>query len=485
MSVYKNTMWSLLSIVGVQIINILTNIILARILAPEYFGILGMAMVFAGIAFVIQEAGLNSYLIYTKDNSKKVVYSIFWMNILLSAILAVSIWVMSPNIGDFYESDQIEKVLKLVCIGIALSALGSTSRALLMKERNFRRITVIDIIAEVVSSIFAVIFAIYIDGILAVATKYVLRPTIQSILSLRYRPISLMSIFIVNVNESKKVISYSSNVLGSQLFMYANNNIDYFLVGTYLGKIQLGLYTLAFQWGSIARYYLSSAIMRVMFPEASKWQHNLSKVKGMYLDIISKLALIALPLCIGFALVSYEFIYILYGQKWLEVAPVLRVLLIAGGIASITVIGGPILRGIGKPNVEMKISFLSFSSFGLLLIIFVRYGLIAVAYAELLRVFIVESTRVFLLKKYLGITFREIFKKILPVFKALVAMVLVICIVDYVNLFSSIYIKFVIKVLSGIITYGGAIYVFNKREVVAILRKIKTKGVKDEENINS
>ncbi|MGH1298724.1 lipopolysaccharide biosynthesis protein [Bacillus pretiosus] len=484
MSVYKNTLWSLFSIVGVQVINIFTNIILARILAPEYFGILGMAMVFAGIAFVIQEAGLSSYLIYTKNQSNKVVYSTFLMNILLSAILVVIIWIMSPNIAEFYKSDQVESVLKYVCVGIGLGALGSTSRALLMKEQNFKKITIIDVVAEVISSLFALIFAFYIDGILAVATKYVLRPTIQSILALIYKPISLKSIFSVDFNESRKIISYSLNVLGSQLFMYANNNIDYFLVGAYLGKFQLGLYTLAFQWGSIARYYLSSAIMRVMFPEASKWQNDLAKVKGIYLDVISKLALITLPLCIGLALVSYEFIYILYGTAWLGVVPVLQILLVAGGIASITVVGGPVLRGIGKPKVEMKISILSFVSFTLLLVIFIRFGLIAVAYAELLRVFIVESTRVFLLKKYLNIGIRELVFKILPFLRALGVMVLTIIVFDYCDVVPNIYINFIFKILLGILTYVSTLYIFNKKEIEFLFRKIKSKGVKNEKNTN-
>lgn len=484
MSVYKNTMWSFLSIVGVQIINILTNIILARVLAPEYFGVLGMAMVFAGIAFVIQEAGLSSYLIYNKSNSNKLIYSTFWMNVLISAILTVLIWGMSPHIANLYKSDQVEEVLKYVCIGIGLGAFGSTSRALLMKENNFKKITVIDLIAEIVSSICAVIFAIYIDGILAVSTKYIMRPMIQSILSLIYKPLSIKTLFAIDLNESKKIISYSSNVLGSQLFMYANNNIDYFLVGTYLGKIQLGLYTLAFQWGSIARYYLSSAIMRVMFPEVSKLQHNLVKVKNMYLDIISKLALITLPLCIGLALVSYEFIYILYGQNWLETVRVLQVLLVAGGIASITVVGGPVLRGIGKPQVEMKISILSFCSFSLLLMIFIRYGLVAVAYTELLRVLIVESIRVLALKKYLKIEIGELVRKLMPTVKALLIMVLVIVIFDYLIVIPNVYISFISKILLGMISYGGGIYIFNKNEIEGLLHKIKFKGVKNEKNIN-
>lgn len=473
MSVYKNTMWSFLSIAGVQFINILTNIILARILAPEYFGILGMAMVFAGIAFVIQEAGSNSYLIYAKNNSDKVTYSTFWINIVLSAILVVFILGMSPYIANLYKSNQVEEVLKYVCIGIGLGVFGNTSRALLMKEKQFRKITVIDLIAEIVSSICAVIFAVYMDGILAVSTKYILRPTIQSILSIIYKPLSIKKLFNLDINESKKIISYSSNVLGSQLFMYANNNIDYFLVGTYLGKVQLGFYTLAFQWGSIARYYLSSAIMRVMFPEVSKLQHNLLKVKEMYLDIMSKLALITLPICIGLAFVSHEFIYVLYGKRWLEVVPVLQILLVAGGIASITVVGGSILRGIGKPQVEMRISILSFSFFGLLLLILTKYGLLAVAYAELIRVLFVESVRMFLVKKHLNISFSELILKLIPAFRALLVMIIALVMFELTNNFSSVYFNFTFKVLLGAVAYGGSLYYFNRKEIKVLFYRIK------------
>lgn len=484
MSVYKSAIWSFLSIIGVQIINIITNIVLARLLAPEYFGILGMAMVFAGIAFVIQEAGLSSYLIYTKNHSDKVIYSTFWMNVLLSAILMCIIWLTAPYISKVYESHQVEDVLKYVCLGIGLGSLGSTSRALLMKENNFRKITIIDIVAEIVSSTCAVIFAVYIDGILAVSTKYILRPMVQSILTLIYKPLAIKTIFMVDINEGKKIISYSSNVLGSQLFMYANNNIDYFLVGKYLGKFQLGLYTLAFQWGSIARYYLSSAIMRVMFPEVSKMQHDLLKVKDMYLDIISKLSLITLPICIGLALVSHEFIYILYGEKWIGAAPVLQVLLVAGGIASITVVGGPVLRGIGKPQIEMRISILSFCTFSLLLLIFSKYGLLAVAYAELIRVFIIEFVRVLVLKKYLKLGVCELFIRIFPALKAVTIMAFAIIIFNLINPIINIYLNFLLKVLLGLITYGGIAYFLNKKEIKYLFHKIKSKGVRDEKNIN-
>ena len=149
------------------------------------------------------------------------------------------------------------------------------------------------------------------------------------------------------------------------------------------------------------------------------------------------------------------------------------------GIASITVVGGPVLRGIGKPQVEMKISILSFCSFSLLLMIFIRYGLVAVAYTELLRVLIVESIRVLALKKYLKIEIGELVRKLMPTVKALLIMVLVIVIFDYLIVIPNVYISFISKILLGMISYG-AIYIFNKNEIEGLLHKIKFKGVKNE-----
>ncbi|WP_252183542.1 lipopolysaccharide biosynthesis protein [Rossellomorea vietnamensis] len=473
MSFYKNTIWSLLSIVGVQFINIVTNIVLARLLSPEYFGVLGMAMVFAGIAFVIQEAGLNSYLIYTTKLSKKIINATLLLNLILSILIAILIWVLSPLISNIFESNQVELVLKYVCLGIIISSFGSTSRALLMRERQFKIITLVDITAEIISSIFAILFAIYIDGILAISTKYIFRPSIQSILSFIIKPISFKDLIYIDKDATRDILTYSTSVLGSQMFMYANNNIDYFLVGKLLGKTQLGLYTIAFQWGSIARYYLASAVMRVLFPETSRWQDDISKVKDIYLDSISKLSLITLPICIGLALVSYEFIFILYGESWIEVYPVLQILLIAGGLASITVIGGPVLRGIGKPNIEMILSVISFVTYGILLLIFIKYGLTAVAFAELVRVLIVESARLLFLKKYLKIKAREIYTKLAPSLKSVMIMTFGVSAFGYIVDLENIYINFLIKILLGIIIYAGSVFYLDRHELKTILFKIK------------
>lgn len=466
-SMSRNTIWSFLSIVGVQFINILTNVVLARILIPETFGILGMAIVFAGFAFVVQEAGLNSYLIFKKGEINKVVSTTFWLNILFSIVIAGALYFNAGLIAAFYRDDQVITIIQFICIGILVGSIGSTHRALLMKNNQFKDLTKIDIIAEVTSSIAAIILALYVNGLLAVSAKYVFRPFIQSLLVFKYSRFPIK--FAIYLSELKELVLYSSSVLGSQLFMYMNNNVDFFLVGRFLGDKMLGLYTLAFQWGALARYYLSGAVMRVLFPEVSKQQNDITNLKGMYLNVVSKLSFITLPICIGLALVSHEFIYVLYGNQWLEVVPVLQLLLIAGGLSSVTVIGGPVLRGIGRPDLEMKLSIFSFVSFTAFVLIGIRYGLLAVAVAELCRVFVVEGLRLFLVRKYVGVPTLQIFKQLLPTMQALVVMAILVWGVSFIPLHINIVLLFTLKIVTGAIGYVLGSIIFNKKQTKWIL----------------
>lgn len=224
-SMSRNTAWSFLSIMGVQFINIITNIILARMLSPETFGILGMAIVFAGFAFLIQEAGLNSYLIYKKEQNEDAVSLTFWLNIILSIFIAGLLFVGADTISQFYGDNQVIIIIQFICIGILIGSIGSTHRALLMKNNQFKDLTKIDIIAEIVSSIAAIVLAMYINGLLAVSAKYVFRPVVQSILIFKYYRYPIK--FRISLGELKHLVYYSSSILGSQFFMYLNNNVDF------------------------------------------------------------------------------------------------------------------------------------------------------------------------------------------------------------------------------------------------------------------
>jgi len=473
-TISRNTIWSFISIIGVQLINIITNIILARILNPEIFGVLSMVIVFAGLAFVIQEAGLNSFLIYQNENKRDIISTTFWLNILFSLLIAGIIYFCSNIIANFYDNNQVNTILSYISIGIIFGSLGSTHRALLMKNNQFKDITKIDITAEIISSTFSILLAMYVNPLLAISAKYVIRPLIQSVFVFKYSRIKIN--LRINIKILKELFLYSSSVLGSQLFMCLNNNIDFILVGRYLGDRLLGIYSIAFQWGSLARYYLSGAVIRVLFPEVSKIQDDKQKMRTLYYKVIKGLAFITFPVCFGLAMVSNDFISFFYGNRWLEVVPILQILLIAGGLSSITVIGGPILRGIGRPDLEMKLSILSFILFTLTLLFVVKYGLLMVALSEFFRVLVVEFVRLIILRKQLGLAFIKVFRSILPVVYSTLTMIFILLFVNTLNLELASYLLLIIKIVLGVVSYTTASYYFNRKEVISIVKHVYLKN---------
>lgn len=215
--------------------------------------------------------------------------------------------------------------------------------------------------------------------------------------------------------------------------------------------------------------------MRVVFPEVSRQQDDPSKLKDMYLNVVSKLAFITLPICFGLALVAYEFIYVLYGEKWMDVVPVLQLLLIAGGISSISVVGGPVLRGIGRPDLEMKLSVFSFVSFTALVLIGVKHGLLAVAIAECCRVVLVETTRLWLIRKHLGVSVRAVCKQLLPTVQSLVLMIIVLYGMNLLEIEINVLILFVLKIAIGAAAYIAGSFIFNKSQSQWILNYVKKK----------
>lgn len=383
------------------------------------------------------------------------------------------LYLSSDLISAFYQTNLVNGIINCICLGIVFGSIGSVHRALLIKNNRFKDITKIDIIAEVGSSIISILLAIYFSGLLAISTKYLVRPLLQSLLVFKFSKVKIKPK--IYFQEIKAILLYSSNVLFSQIFMCLNNNIDFIIVGRYLGDKLLGFYTIAFQWGSLARYYLSGALIRVLFPEVSRIQNDRERLIGLYYKIIASLAFITMPICMGLVMVANEFILVLYGDRWLDVVPVLQLLLISGSISSITVVGGPILRGIGKPGVEMNLSLFSFLVFTLVLFSITKYGLIFVALAEAVRVVIIESARLILLKKHLKIGIWKFIRTLLPTIFCVLFMIFSIVIIDKFIFISSAYYMLLIKIIIGAISYFLISFLLNKPQLYSLLKYFKNR----------
>jgi O-antigen/teichoic acid export membrane protein len=460
MGFFKNSFWSFANIAGGQLVNVLTNILLARLLYPEIFGVLGMAMVFTGLMLVFQEAGLSSYIIYKKNLQKKHITTSFWVNIAVSLVLFVAVYLLASPIAGFYNEPKVIDVLHFIAIGIFAGSFGISSKALLMKEKRFKSLTIVTLFGELCATAIAITSALLGYELLAISARLFIRPFIVSSVLLLIKGKEVLGKF--EKDAALDILPYSGKVLGTQVSAFLINNVDYLLIGRLLGSHSLGIYTVAFQWSVLTRFYIAGAINKVSFSEISGFQDDLGRIKNLFLRLTKTLAFLTMPMCVGLALVANEFILVLYGEEWIDAVPILQVLIIAGGMQSLSSLSGSVFQGLGKPGIEFKISITSLVMLLMLIIIASQYGLIYIAYAVLLEVLIIDSIKFYFILKLLHIRVYELVRPLVPTLLSIVMMIVLVMAIKEILVSEFLLLNFILYVSTGIVGYVIGTYLFDK-----------------------
>ncbi|MFC4776802.1 lipopolysaccharide biosynthesis protein [Paenibacillus sp. GCM10023252] len=473
MSLYKSSMWSIIQTIATQIVTLVSNVLLARLLAPEVFGLLGMATLFTGLIIIIQEVGVSSYLIYKQGINEEFLSTITKMNLILSLLLASLLYYFSYPIAEFYNTPEIESIIKYISLGVVLGSFGITTRAILQKEMKFKKIAQIDVVAEVITTIASVALAIYGYSLLAITSKLLFRPAIQSVLFLRSGGFKHLISRAFRFDILRDMFNYSYKVLGGQILVYFSGICDYFLIGKFMGSRELGLYTMAFNWSFIVRNLISYAVSKAVFSEFSKLQDNLIVLSEKYLKLIKIMAFFLMPICIGLSYVASEFINILYGQEWKESIELLQVLMIAGLFSGISTMSNSLFKSIGRPDLEIKLYSIAI----VFIIIFVYlgsiYGLLGVCYAMLIVNVGIFFVRSIMSCKLLNISILSYFKSFTPSLICTLSMfgihlILKLSIFTLLNELVNLCISVIISIVSYIILS----YYFNRECYNLVLPRI-------------
>lgn len=467
----KNSFWSFIGVVSGQFINLLGNIILARILYPQLFGLLGIASLFYGLILVIQEAGFSAYIIYKKNISKQDLTACSWLNIVLSTVFSMLFYFSSNIIVDFYHESSLKSIVGLLSIGMVISAFGITGRALLTKEKRFNKLAQIDVLAQVVSVVSSVLLAVFGLDFLAISARFLILPFVQTICILYFNAKRVFGKS--NLSVLKKMLPYSLRVLGINVFIYINNNLDYFLIGNLLGSKQLGLYTIAYQWSVFSRFYIAGSINRVLFPEISSIKNNIAKVREIFLDVTNTISFFTFPMCFGLIAIGSDFIIILYGTKWTDSIDPMRILLVAGALTSIGTLSGSLFQGLGKPQIELKFNILSFFINIILICLGSKVGLVGVSCAIMFSSMFLECVKSILISRLMKISLKKYLTSFIPNLTSSFIMFGVIIISHIFTSNISIYLRVFIDVAEGILLYLFLSYLFNKHKLIDVVELCK------------
>ena len=234
-----------------------------------------------------------------------------------------------------------------------------------------------------------------------------------------------------SIDAIKEIFNFSANITGFNIVEYFARNVDYLLIGKFIGAGALGFYTLAYKVMLYPLQNISHVIGGVMFPAFSKIQHDLEKVRNNYLKMVRAISLITFPLMLGLFVVAPEFIRIVFGLQWEPVVPVLRILCFSGMIQSVGTTVGNIFRSQGRSDTQFKLHVVGTFILTVCILIGMRWGIKGVASFYALYTFVWVPFNFYVSNKLIHLDNNKLVRAIMPAVIIAVVIVIIVSLIKY------------------------------------------------------
>ena len=349
--------WSIAAKLITLFLRFVISVFLARLLTPVDFGLLGMILVVTGFADLFSELGFEAALIQRKSIEERHLSTIFWVNIATGLFLSCTIAIIAPHIAAFYNEPRLEILTILLSANFFIGSLRMVHNAILKRSMNFRKLALIEIATSAIAGGIAIILAFMGYGVWSLVWQVLISTSASVILVWivsDWRPH-----FDFNFSALKELIGFSSNLFGFNIFNYWVRNCDDLLIGKFIGTASLGIYSRAYSLLLMPLSQISATVGRVMFPALSRIQEDKKRVKKIYLKTIGMIALITFPMMLGLLVSAESFVLALFGPKWVEVIPILKIFCLLGLVESIVTTLGWIYTSQGRTDLFLRWSILS------------------------------------------------------------------------------------------------------------------------------
>jgi O-antigen/teichoic acid export membrane protein len=340
--------WSSLSQFGRQLMQLVTTAILARLLTPADFGLIGMATLVIGFVSLFKDLGTGAAVIQRQEITPRFLSSIFWVNAAFGLAATILLYLLAPAVAVFYHEPRLEQVLQVLSVTFFISGLSILQQAILERELAFDKLAKLEIAATLAGTFTGIGAALLKCGVWSLVFQTVAVAAATTVLLWvvsKWRPSRAFS-----WEEVRSVSSYSGNLTGFSILNYFVRNADYLLIGKFLGAQQLGYYTLAYRLMLYPLQSITAVISRVMFPAFSQIKDDDARFSRIYLKMVGLIAFITFPMMLGLMAVSEPFVLVFFGDNWRPVALLLLILAPVGMLQSIGGTVGMIYQARGRTD---------------------------------------------------------------------------------------------------------------------------------------
>lgn len=455
--------WSFIDNFATIGIAFVVEIVLARLLEPYEFGLVGMTTLFIAISKSFIDSGFTQALIRKKD-CKQIDYStVFYFNLAVGILFFIALLFAAPLISDFFNEPQLTLIIQILAAGLIINSFAIVQRARLTKEINFKLQTRISIIASISSGIIGIWMALNNYGVWSLVAKTLAGYACITLLLWawnRWRPTLEFS------KESfKEMFSFGSKLLTSGLIDTTYQNIFLLIIGKYFSSAELGFYTRADQFKNLPSQNITIVIQRVSFPVLASIQDDKPKLKTAYKKLIRSTMLISFVLMFGLAAIAEPLVITLIGSKWQPSIIYLQLLCFAGMFYPLNAINLNMLQVLGRSDIFLKLEVVKKILAVPVIIIGIFYGIIPL----ILSMIIISLIAYYLNSYWSGIlisySIKEQIMDILPSLWMGLAIGVLIFSMGLLLHFSYL-VKLIIQIVSGTILFVGLSEILKFRDYI-------------------
>ncbi len=455
-TVISGFIWKLMERGGTQGIQVIVQIILARLLLPEDYGIIALITIFITVANVFVQSGFSTALIQKKDADETDFTSVFYLSLFVAGILYGVLFFAAPLIAIFYKKPQLIPVIRVLSVTLFFGVFNSIQNAVISRRMQFKKLFFSSLGAIIVSGMVGIVMAYAGYGAWSLVGQQITNQLLITIIlwfTVKWRPRLLFSF-----ERVKGLFSYGWKLLVSSLIDTLYMNLRSLLIGKLYNAEMLGFYNRGDQFPSLLVTNINGSIQSVMFPALSSQQDNRKRVKDMVRRAIVTSSFILFPLMTGLAVIAKPLVEILLTEKWLPCVPFLQISCITYALWPIHTANLQAINALGRSDIFLKLEIVK-KLMGLTILgITAFYGVYAIALGGIVSGLVSTGINAWPNKMLLNYSIKEQWHDVMPSLILSLIMGVTVHSIHLIGL--SAWITLIIQVCVGSIIYMAMARIF-------------------------
>lgn len=428
----KGLFWSFLDIISSNGVTFITGLILARILSPSEFGLLGLVMVILALANTFIDGGFSVGLIRKVSCSEEEYNSVFYFNIFMGLVSYLIIFLCAPFMSDYFKEPQLISIIRIFSIIIIIDALSIVHRVNVIRNIDFKLQTKISLLSSIISSVTGITLALNGFGVWSLVFQVMVNKTLNTVLFWYY--VNWHPALVFSVTKFKQLFFFSSKILLASLITTIQNQIYYIIIGRYFKISEVGYYNRAEQFNAIVVGNLTSILDRVFFPVLASIQQDNEILKQNLRKVFKSSFLITYLGLLFLASTAKPLILILIGQKWSDSILYLQLIALGSVFFPVNALNSNILKIKGKSDLILKLQVIKTLLLIPVVLIGITWGITDMLIARIIHSLIATFINSKYSAKLLNYNITEQYSDIFPYFKSITFISLIMFAISLINL---------------------------------------------------